>query len=79
MLKLDRSLETPKLHFYHRDRSAFGGGFSYGCGCETSMRAGFDASAGSAAHAGPPNIAEKDVGVQDAKRGAGQERTFRAM
>ena len=31
MLKLDRSLETPELHFYHSDRSAFEEGFSYGC------------------------------------------------
>ena len=30
VLKLSRSPGTPELHFYHRDRSAFGEGFSYG-------------------------------------------------
>ena len=31
VLKLDRPLKTPELYFCHRDRSAFGEGFSYGC------------------------------------------------
>ena len=79
MLKLDRLPETPELHFYHRDRSGFGGRFSYGWGCEASNGARFGLSAASSAHAGPPDIAGIEVGVHDAKWGVGQERTSWAM
>ena len=75
MLKLDRSPETPELHFCHRDRSAFEEGLSYGCAREASLRNKIGASAGSAAHAGPSDIAGIEVGVHDAKWGVGQERT----